>query len=145
MTTLVIGYGNTLCGDDGFGVIVAEAVRELALAGVTVITAHQLTPEMSVEISAAAQVIFVDARIDGGLPGNVVSHPVFPAKTTAALTHHVSPAGLLWMAAALYDHAPPATLITVSGAQFDLGTAMSAPVAAQIAPTTAQITRHNAP
>ena len=62
---LVIGYGNTLRGDDGIGPAVAEAVAALGLPGVRVIVAHQLTPELAADLADAQLVVFVDAAVGG--------------------------------------------------------------------------------
>jgi hypothetical protein len=44
---LVIGYGNTLRGDDGVGPRVAEAIEELNLPGVRTLVCQLLTPEFA--------------------------------------------------------------------------------------------------
>jgi Ni,Fe-hydrogenase maturation factor len=44
LSTLVIGYGNTIRSDDGAGQAVAEALATHALPGVRTQTVHQLTP-----------------------------------------------------------------------------------------------------
>lgn len=123
--TLVIGYGNTLCGDDGVGVAVAEALIKGGLpAHVHVITAHQLYPEMAEAISTAAQVIFVDARADG-TPGDISEQRLSPASDEGALVHHMQPGQLLRLALLLYGACPPAHLVTITGQTFDLGSGFS--------------------
>ncbi len=68
---LVIGYGNTLRRDDGVGVRAAELMAaDPRFAGVEVLTAYQLTPELSLDIATASLVIFVDADVRG-LPGAI--------------------------------------------------------------------------
>ena len=66
---LVIGYGNTLRGDDGVGPRVAEAVGELNLPGVHTLICPLLTPELANPISRAGKVIFVDAAVDAPKTG----------------------------------------------------------------------------
>ena len=61
---LVIGYGNTLRGDDGVGPKVAEAVEALQLPGVRTLVCQQLSPEHAEPISRARVVVFVDAAVD---------------------------------------------------------------------------------
>ena len=59
---LVIGYGNTLRTDDGVGRLAAERLADdPRLDGVRVIGRHQLTPELALDVSQAALVVFVDA------------------------------------------------------------------------------------
>ena len=61
---LVIGYGNTLRGDDGVGPRVVEAIGTLGLPGVRTLICPLLTPELADPISRAEKVIFVDAAMD---------------------------------------------------------------------------------
>jgi hydrogenase maturation protease len=61
MNTLVIGYGNSLRGDDGVGPLVAEQVAEWNLPDVRSLSVHQLTPELASEMALAKTVIFIDA------------------------------------------------------------------------------------
>jgi hydrogenase maturation protease len=71
VSTLVIGYGNPLRRDDGFGYQVARRLAELLPADrADVIACHQLTPELAEPISRSELVIFVDAR-QGAEPGRV--------------------------------------------------------------------------
>jgi hypothetical protein len=60
---LVVGYGNPLRGDDAVGWRVAESiVSDPRLAGAHVMTAHQLLPELAVELGEAGLAVLVDAR-----------------------------------------------------------------------------------
>ena len=52
---LVIGYGNTLRGDDGVGPRVAEAIEKLNLPGVRTLVCQQLSPEHADPISGRAK------------------------------------------------------------------------------------------
>ena len=61
---LIIGYGNTLRGDDGVGPRVAETVAALNLPGVRALVCPMLMPEIADPISRAHTVIFVDAAVD---------------------------------------------------------------------------------
>ena len=75
---LVIGYGNTLRGDDGVGPRVAEAIHQLALPGVRALVCPMLTPELADPISRAHTVIFVDAAVDA--PKEVQLRPLDSTK-----------------------------------------------------------------
>src|SRR5690349_11507086 len=61
VSTLVIGYGNDLRGDDAVGQRVAMAVARWRRPGVMAIAAHQLTPELATWLVRAKFAIFVDA------------------------------------------------------------------------------------
>lgn len=61
MKTLVIGFGNTLRGDDGVGPLVAEQVDTWNLRNVRSLSVHQLTPELAADIAQVETVFFIDA------------------------------------------------------------------------------------
>ena len=73
----IVGYGNPLRGDDGVGQEVATALLRQknsagGLASATIICAHQLLPEMALDISRSRFAVFIDAAHDGR-PGGSVS------------------------------------------------------------------------
>ena len=66
---LIIGYGNSLRGDDGAGLLLAEGLEEAWQARqveVERLAVHQLTPELTLEISReeVTSVVFVDTRAE---------------------------------------------------------------------------------
>ena len=119
---LVIGYGNTLRGDDGIGPAVAEEVAALGLPGVRVIVAHQLAPELAADLADARLAVFVDAAA-GGEPVRAVR--VEAAGAGAVMTHAADPRGLLALCAAVYGRCPEAWLVTAAGADFDFRDGLS--------------------
>lgn len=134
--TLLIGYGNTLRGDDGIGAVVARRLAtRVDREDVTIMALRQLTPELIEPISRARAVVFVDACHAewAGLvrcvsvPSPADSEP--GAQPSGAFTHNVTPAALLAGAQALYGAAPRAVLVTVSGESFEFGESFSPPVA----------------
>lgn len=66
----VIGIGNTLMGDDGFGVQVAEKLHEL-LPDVPVTTGHMAGLGLMRDVLSADKVIFIDALAADGEPGTM--------------------------------------------------------------------------
>ena len=128
---LILGYGNPLRADDGFG---WEVVQRLAGIiddpKVDVRAAHQLTPELAEPISRAGRVIFIDAARQG-TPGELSRQRIQP-EPAGALTHHVTPAALLALASELYGSAPQAELFSAAGVSFDYGLALSAPMEAAL-------------
>ncbi|MEO1095269.1 MAG: hydrogenase maturation protease [Cyanobacteria bacterium J06638_28] len=120
MKTLVIGYGNTLRGDDGVGYRVAEAIEAWSLPDVEAIACHQLTPELAMEIAACDRVIFVDATLPNTQSSVTTRSLSLPATTTLD-AHHSNPARLLQLATSLYDHRPTAyqVLIPTVTMEFD--------------------------
>ncbi len=85
-SVLVIGYGNTLRGDDGAGCYVAERLCALNHEpGLKVLSLHQLTPELAQPVAEAGLVIFIDASIQ--------SPPATsPAASSAPATARSTPA-----------------------------------------------------
>lgn len=132
-SVLVIGYGNSLRGDDAAGPRVAEAVAELDRPGVEVRTCHQLTPELSVSVAVAERVIFVDA--EDRPPGAPVARAIGPeAGAGSGLGHGGDPREILALARLLYGRVPPAWLVSVPASSFELGTGLSPGCAAAIGP-----------
>ena len=137
--TLIIGFGNTLRGDDGAGPTAAEALRLLIREpGIEILSLHQLTPELMVNISLADHVIFIDASAEG-VPGTFTESPVVPAPHEAGFTHHATPEALLAGAQALYGACPTATLYLIPGASFETTDRLSPAVAEAVARLVKQI------
>lgn len=146
---LVIGYGNTLRSDDGAGPFVARALEGRVPAGTRVLDAHQLTPEMAIDISVATRVVFVDA-IDAtretapreSAPqesGPRVSR-LEPEHGADPLNPHASdPGSLLWLAKTLFGGAPEAWLVAIPGIEFGFGEDLSPGTARASADAIAQV------
>jgi len=135
---LVIGYGNPLRGDDGVGQQVAEALwgqRSSApeLAGATVQWAHQLAPEMALDVSRSTLVVFIDAAADGRPAGTVsvrrlgdpTSWKAAEGPVPAGCWQEMSPEAVLALASALYGWCPPAFLVSVSTQSTAVGFGLS--------------------
>jgi hydrogenase maturation protease len=130
-TPLVIGYGNPLRTDDGFGWQLARHLHGVLPEGVaTVLAVHQLTPELAEPISAASYVLFVDVSEDGRA-GEIVWRPLSAALDwPSTFSHEVQPQALVALAQTLYGRCPPAGLVSVGGADFAYGDELSAAVQA---------------
>ncbi len=105
---LIIGYGNTLRGDDGVGYRAAEMLAENATvcAVAEVLACRMLTPELAEKISRVQRVIFLDA--DSRLPTGKIEHRelVPDYHINPGLSHHLNPTQLLGFASVLYDKMP---------------------------------------
>ena len=133
MDPLIIGYGNPLRGDDGFGFRAAERIPG-AMA------VHQLTPELMEPIARAARVIFLDAGFEG-LPGNIRRRAVEPKPAGGGFSHYATPESLLAGARELYGRSPAGILITVCGADFSLSDELSPPVESALHAIVAELGR----
>ena len=114
---LIIGYGNTLRGDDGVGPRVAVAVAALNLPGVRTLACPMLTPELADPISRAAKVIFVDAAVDA--PKAVQWRRLEPNETSQLMAHAADPRTMLALARDVFGHVPEAWWLTIPAV--DLG------------------------
>ncbi len=123
MKHLVIGYGNTLRGDDGVGPRVAAQVATLAMVGVRSLSVQQLTPELAAELAAVDRVWFVDAWV-GGSEARLT---VLTANSAPPITDHGwTPAILLHLSQTLYGAQPLAAQLLIPAVQFDYGETLSA-------------------
>jgi hydrogenase maturation protease len=108
---LVIGYGNTLRGDDGVGPRVAESVGNLRLPGVRTLICQQLSPEHAAPIAQAEKVIFVDAAV--AAPRKVQFLELTPGDTSQLMAHAADPRTVLALARDVFGHAPKAWWLTI--------------------------------
>lgn len=113
---LVVGYGNSLRGDDAAGHHVAAAVAATELADVEVQLLHQLAPELAVDLADRRLVVFVDAATDAE---RVTVDILHADGASAATTHHLDARGVLGLAAALGG--APTAAVTVAVPAVDLG------------------------
>lgn len=138
---LIIGYGNTLRGDDAFGPTVAELLLDrLHDPSVEILSLHQLTPELMEPLSRADLAIFIDAAASGE-PGSLVERTIEASFSGPAFTHHATPEALLAGARALYGRAPAAHMISAAGADFELGADLSPVVAGLVEDAVARALR----
>ena len=114
---LVIGYGNTLRGDDGVGPRVVEAVELLHLPGVRTLVCQQLSPEHAAPISLAQTVIFVDAAVDAA--GEVQLRRLEPNDTTQLMAHAADPRTMLALSRDVFGHVPRAWWLTIHAVKLD--------------------------
>jgi hydrogenase maturation protease len=121
---LILGYGNSLRGDDGAGRKVAEKIAQQQWQGVLSLSLHQLTPELVENLSQARAAIFVDAIASD--TGKVSIQTLKPGGMRVNFSHFTDPPALLALAQALYGNTPPAWWVLVPGINFELGEAFSA-------------------
>ncbi|MFA5027775.1 MAG: hydrogenase maturation protease [Candidatus Methylomirabilota bacterium] len=125
--TLLIGYGNSLRGDDAAGPRIAAAVARWRLPSVRVLIAHQLTPELAADLGEASRAVFIDAAPAAGLPAAAL-RPLAalpPAERPSPLGHAASPAELLALTRALYGRAPESWWGLVPAEDFRVGAPLS--------------------
>lgn len=116
---LVIGYGNTLRGDDGAGPAVIEKLQVGSDPRLRAISRQLLTPELAETVASAGNVVFVDASIDS--TEGALLRDVSPSESSRVLGHASSPAEILAVARDVFGKTPRAWLLTLPGVQFDFG------------------------
>ena len=132
---LILACGNTMRGDDGVGLWLAEwAERRFAdQPGVRVIADHQWTPELAEDVARAQSVLFIDCSVDSA-PGSLRLTPVEPAAVGQGInTHHQNAAELLALSRDLFNSFPRnAHLLTIGAGSTELGEAFSDAVKAAL-------------
>ena len=126
---LVVGYGNPLRGDDGVGWRVAESIADdPRLAGAHVMTAHQLLPELAIELGEAGLAVLVDARV-GEPPGSISVMHVAPCAEGGPFGHHLTPAALAGLALAVAGRSADVVVVSVGIESTEPGAPLSHAVA----------------
>jgi hydrogenase maturation protease len=124
LTTLVIGYGNDLRGDDAIGQQVAKAIKYCYLSSVQSIAVHQLTPDLAAFLANVKLGIFVDACMNSQ-SNQVQVQLLLPSDLNIINTHISDPSSLLAFSQILYGYSPPAWLISVPGVNFEISDRIS--------------------
>jgi hydrogenase maturation protease len=121
-STLIIGIGNPLRGDDAVGwSIIDELTQHLLKANISLIKVQQLTMDLVDTLQAVDRVIFIDAR-HGDSPGKI-QHQRIAANTSLEgnVSHYFDPGTLLAAVQALYGYHPIAELYTIVAESFEYG------------------------
>jgi len=128
---LILACGNTLRGDDGVGIWLADWAEQRFRTEprVRVLACQQWTPELAGDIAPADSILFIDCSI-ASAPGSLNLAPVTPAAGQMELaTHHQGAAELLALARELYNSLPrQALLLTIGAGSTELGEVFSSTV-----------------
>lgn len=97
---VIIGYGNTLRGEDGFGVDVVRLLQRKKLQDTKLLEVFQLTPELVIELMDADEILFVDAAYD---PEHTYALACsLHEERGMQLSHHISPKTIVQSLQILY-------------------------------------------
>ena len=105
---------------------------DVRFAGVTVLSVHQLTPELADDVAVATMLVVVDAIVDGAEPGTVNAERIDAGTVGRSFTHHVSAGTILGLAELLHGYAPPCTAVKVSVDRLDGPVGLTPAVAAAV-------------
>lgn len=97
----IIGYGNCLRGEDGFGVEVINELQNYELKDTKLIEMYQLTPELCLELLDVDEVIFIDAFFMKNDQYSLIV-PV-NSYTDSNISHHVSPFTIIEILNSVYQ------------------------------------------
>jgi hydrogenase maturation protease len=124
---LIIGYGNSLRGDDAAGPTFVEALRRnVPDAPARFLCSHQILPEMVEELiqPQIARVLFVDAQRQQA--PYLISPMAAEIPTQRSITHRHDPQWLLAMAEKLYNQPRQGVMLTLAAINFEHGDPLSA-------------------
>jgi hydrogenase maturation protease len=121
---LVIGYGNTLRGDDAAGVHAAELIAKRH-PEIICVRMHQLVPELAEQIAECDIVFFIDAQKDITQLNARLVVPSVDADQPR--THFISPESRLALSKLLYQRIPAkAYIVGIPASQFEFSEELSA-------------------
>lgn len=115
---VIIGYGSSIRGEDAFGLDVIKELQNSPLKETKLISAHQLTPEMVLELQDADQIIFIDSCHDEKNPYALACSLV--EQSTLNLSHHISPKTIIYMLKNLYAKNPDFYIYSMMSGSFDV-------------------------
>ncbi len=129
-SSLVIGLGNPLLGDEGIGARVVEELRELDLPeGVTVVEGGTAGPGLIRLMESYRRVIIVDAADMGHSPGQVVrftpSEARFKTAEAPLSLHQIGLGEMLALAEALEVTPAELVIIGIQPRRVEMGAELS--------------------
>jgi hydrogenase maturation protease len=120
---LIIGYGNTLRGDDAAGIRAVELIAKRH-PEIESVCMHQLMPELAEQIAENEIVFFCDADVNVKQPNVRLIVP--SNEMDQPRTHFISPESLLRLSQQLYQRMPlKAFIIGIPASQFEFSEELS--------------------
>ncbi|MBE0513399.1 hypothetical protein [Sulfurimonas sp.] len=113
----IIGYGSSIRGEDAFGLDVIKELQKLPLKETKLISVHQLTPEMVLELQDADEILFIDSCHDEKNPYALACS--LREQSTLNLSHHISPKTIIYMLRSLYAKNPHFYIYSMMSGSFD--------------------------
>jgi hydrogenase maturation protease len=101
---IIVGYGNTLRGEDGFGADLIDELAKHDLKETKLLKTFQLTPELALELKEYDEIIFIDAAHSEYETYELACS--LQNTTQNTLSHHISIKMMISILNSLYDHYP---------------------------------------
>lgn len=117
MKQVIIGYGNTLRGDDGFGVDAITLLQKETLENTTLQSAFGLTPEMALDLLAYSHIVFIDTAFSPCHAYTLACS--LENSKEVSLSHHISVFHLMDILNTLYQHYPSFEIFSMLGNNFE--------------------------
>jgi hydrogenase maturation protease len=117
-SVVVIGFGNTLRGDDAAGRLVVEELSKRNLENVELVSVTQLVPELAALVARANAAIFVDTSLESRtapVEPQIVSEDPEIGETS----HHMGPRDVMALTQTCFHATPLAWLVTIPGVDFE--------------------------
>ncbi|WP_310441624.1 hypothetical protein [Sulfurimonas sp.] len=114
---VIIGYGNSLRGEDAFGLDVIKELQRLSLKDTKLISGHQLIPEIVLELLDANEIIFIDTCHNE--KNNYSLACSLAQQNNLNLSHHISPKTIIEMLNTLYGNHPDFSIYSMMSGSFD--------------------------
>lgn len=113
----VIGYGNELRGEDGFGIEVVKQLEKHSLNDTKLISCFQLTPELCLKLLDAKKIIFVDAAYSSQFHYAMACS--LEGEITSSLSHHIGFKTIVSILKDLYGKTPEYEVYSLLTDSFD--------------------------
>jgi len=114
---VIIGYGNELRGEDAFGIDTIKELQKLELKNTKLLSMHQLTPELVLQLLDADEIVFIDVSYDAK------NHYALACSLTEQnnlnLSHHISPKTIICMLKSLYTKSPKFFIYSMISKNFE--------------------------
>lgn len=99
--TTIIGFGNSLRGEDSFGLECLKLLRkEIEDKEINLLTKHQLLPELCIDLLDSKKIIFIDASYD--LSSDYVLGCKLEEESYNTLSHYMTPKTIVYILKSLY-------------------------------------------
>ena len=126
---LIVGCGNSQCGDSAAGPLVAMTVSRWGLNSVKSMVVDQLDPNLALNLSEADYAIFIESCSETNSAQTAQICPVciqsYSSETIHVANSRCGPETLLLLAQQLYDSCPQSWLIKIPTEGFETGQKLS--------------------
>ncbi|MEA3498752.1 MAG: hypothetical protein U9R16_06830 [Campylobacterota bacterium] len=114
---VIVGYGNSLRGEDAFGVDCIKELEKCELKEIKLISTFQLTPEIVLELLEANEIIFIDACYS--LENQYKLCCGISKQNNSNLTHHITPFNIITILNGAYKKYPKFYIYSMLTNSFD--------------------------